>query len=155
VWHEQHWLYSVTLRGFAHLFPVHAIPLLNLIRSSYTLRCRGCFFHFDHFTDGRTPWTSDQLVVRPLSKHRTTQTQNKHIHSLYGIRTHDTGFRASEDILCLRSLGYRDRHGFFKIFKIATNINESHWFQASRSRLYSRWRQDFPILIISWGHFGG
>jgi hypothetical protein len=37
-------------------------------------------FH-DHFTDGRTPWTSDQLVARPLPKHRTTQTQNKHIHT--------------------------------------------------------------------------
>jgi hypothetical protein len=28
-------------------------------------------FH-DHFTDGRTPWTSDELVARPLPKHRTT-----------------------------------------------------------------------------------
>jgi hypothetical protein len=61
-------------------------------------------FH-DHFTDGGTPWTSDQLVARPLPKHRTTQTQNKHtpnIHALYGIRTHDPGFRASEDSSCLR-----------------------------------------------------
>jgi hypothetical protein len=33
-------------------------------------------FH-DHFTNGRTPWTSDQLVARPLHKQRTTQTQNK------------------------------------------------------------------------------
>jgi hypothetical protein len=33
---------------------------------------------FDHFTDGRIPWTSDLLVARPLHKHRTTQTQNKH-----------------------------------------------------------------------------
>jgi hypothetical protein len=31
--------------------------------------------HF--FTDGRTPWTSDQSVARPLPKHRTTHTQNK------------------------------------------------------------------------------
>jgi hypothetical protein len=38
-------------------------------------------FH-DHFTDGRTPWTSDQPVARPLSKHRSTQTQNKQIHIL-------------------------------------------------------------------------
>jgi hypothetical protein len=37
------------------------------------------FFYFDHFTAGRTPWTSDQLVARLLSKHRTTPTQNKHI----------------------------------------------------------------------------
>jgi hypothetical protein len=55
-----------------------------------------------HFTDGRTPWTSNQLVARPLPKHRTTQTQNKHIHTsnihaLCGIRTHDPTFQASED----------------------------------------------------------
>jgi hypothetical protein len=29
------------------------------------------------FTDSRASWTSDQLVARPLPKHRTTQTQNK------------------------------------------------------------------------------
>jgi hypothetical protein len=70
-------------------------------------------FH-DHFTDGRTPWTSDQLVARPLPKHRTTQTQNKdihmpYIHALCGFRTHDPGFRASEDSTCFRTLGYPDR----------------------------------------------
>jgi hypothetical protein len=68
----------------------------------------------DHFTDGRTPWTGDHLVARPLPTHRTTQTQNKrihtpNIHALCGIRTHDPGFRASEDSSCLRPLGYRDR----------------------------------------------
>jgi hypothetical protein len=67
----------------------------------------------DHFTDCRPPWTSDQLVARPLPKQRT-QTQNKHIHIpnihvLCAIRTHDPGFRASEDSTCLRPLGYRDR----------------------------------------------
>jgi hypothetical protein len=42
-----HWLYS----------PLGPWPLL--------------FFQFhDHFTDGRTPWTSDQLIARPLPKHR-------------------------------------------------------------------------------------
>jgi hypothetical protein len=56
-------------------------------------------FH-DHFTEGRAPWTSDQLVSRPLPKYRTTQTQNKHIqipniHALCGIRTNDPGFQAS------------------------------------------------------------
>jgi hypothetical protein len=73
-----------------------------------------CFHFHDHFTDSRTPWTSDQLVARPLSKHRTTQTQNKHIHTptihaLCGIRTHDPRFRGSEDSSCLRQLSYRDR----------------------------------------------
>jgi hypothetical protein len=37
-------------------------------------------FH-DHFTDSRAPWANDQLVSRALPKHRTTQTQNKHIHT--------------------------------------------------------------------------
>jgi hypothetical protein len=68
-------------------------------------------FH-DHFTGGMTPWMSDQLVAIPLPKYRTTQTQNKHIpniHASLGIRTHDTGFLASEDSTYLRLLGYRDR----------------------------------------------
>jgi hypothetical protein len=29
------------------------------------------------YTDGRTPWTSDQPVTRPLPIHRITQIQNK------------------------------------------------------------------------------
>jgi hypothetical protein len=29
------------------------------------------------YTVGRTPWTGDQPVSRPLPMHRTTQTQNK------------------------------------------------------------------------------
>jgi hypothetical protein len=68
--------------------------------------------HF--FTDGRTQWTSDQLVARPLHKRRTTQSQNKrihtsNIHALSGTRNHDPSVRASEDIACLRPRGYCDR----------------------------------------------
>jgi hypothetical protein len=38
----------------------------------------GRFFSFLIFyTVGRTPWTGDQPVARPLPAHRTTQTQNK------------------------------------------------------------------------------
>jgi hypothetical protein len=70
-------------------------------------------FH-DRFADVRTLWTSNQLVSRPLPKHRTTQTHKKHIHipniyALCGIRAHDSGLRASEDSTCLRPLDYRDR----------------------------------------------
>jgi hypothetical protein len=59
-------------------------------------------------------WTSHQLVARPLPKHRTAQTQNKHIytpniHALNGIRTHEHSVPASEDSSCLRLLAYRDR----------------------------------------------
>jgi hypothetical protein len=69
--------------------------------------------HF--YTDGRAPWTSDQLVARPLPTHRTTQTQNKriqtpNIHALSGIRTHDPSVQASEDSSCVRSRGHCDGH---------------------------------------------
>jgi hypothetical protein len=68
----------------------------------------------DLFTIGRTSWTSDQLVARPLPKYRTAQTQNKHIytaniHALSGIRNHHHSVRASEDSSCLRLLVYLDR----------------------------------------------
>jgi hypothetical protein len=32
------------------------------------------------YTDGRTPWASDQPVARPLPTFKTTQTQNKRTH---------------------------------------------------------------------------
>jgi hypothetical protein len=56
---------------------------------------------------------SDQHVVRPLPKHRTTQTQNKpihtpNIHAPSGIRTHDPNIRASEDSTCIRPRCYYD-----------------------------------------------
>jgi hypothetical protein len=58
------------------------------------------------FTDDRTPWTSDQLIARPLPKHRTTQTQNKHIHTpnihaLSGIRTHDPSVERAKTVHAL------------------------------------------------------
>jgi hypothetical protein len=34
-------------------------------------------FQFLNRTHGRTPWTGNQPVARPLPTHRTTQTQNK------------------------------------------------------------------------------
>jgi hypothetical protein len=92
-----------------------------------------CFQFHDHFTDGRTPWTSDQLIARPLPKHRTTQTQNKHIHNkqtqnkhihttnihaLCGIWTHDPGFQASEDSSCLRPLSHRNRRHIYKVIEL-------------------------------------
>jgi hypothetical protein len=32
------------------------------------------------YTVGRTPWSEDQTIARPLPTHRTAQTQNKLIH---------------------------------------------------------------------------
>jgi hypothetical protein len=81
-----HWLYS----------PLGLWPLI--------------FQFHDHFTDG-------SLLGRVISSSQglyLNTGQHIHIpniHALCGIRTHDPGFRASEDSTCLRPLGYRDRLG--------------------------------------------
>jgi hypothetical protein len=66
------------------------------------------FHNLFFYTVGRTPWTSDQSVARPLPTHRI----NAHtdIHALSGIRTHDPSVRASEDSSCLRQGGHCVRH---------------------------------------------
>jgi hypothetical protein len=85
---------------------------------------RGPWFQFMIiFTDGRTPWMSDQLVARPLPKHRTTQTQNKHIHkpnihALSTTGTHDPRARMCEDSLCLRPLGYCELHNYLLLPRV-------------------------------------
>jgi hypothetical protein len=49
---------------------------LNVIFFSLALQppwaLASAFQFHNHFTEGRTPWTSDQFVARPLPKHRTT-----------------------------------------------------------------------------------
>jgi hypothetical protein len=72
------------------------------------------FYSLNLYTIGRTPWTGDRPVARPVPKYRTAQTQNKrahtrNIHAVNGNRTHDHSVRASEDSSYLRPLGYRDR----------------------------------------------
>jgi hypothetical protein len=69
----------------------------------------GRFFSFlIIYTVGRTPWTGDQPVARPLLTHRTTQTQNKRTQTSmpHWDRTHDPSVRADEDGSCLRSRGH-------------------------------------------------
>jgi hypothetical protein len=63
-------------------------------------------FH-DHFRDGRTPWTSDQLVARPLPKYRTRQTQNKRIHipNIHALCGVEPTIPASERAKTLHTLG--------------------------------------------------
>jgi hypothetical protein len=54
--------FSMALRAHSGLRPLVLVP-------------------YSFFTVGRTPWTGDQPVTRPLPAHRTTQTQNKRIHT--------------------------------------------------------------------------
>jgi hypothetical protein len=56
------------------------------------------------YTVGRTPWTEDQPVARPLPIQGTTQTQNKRTqynHAWSGIRTHYPRVRAGKRVHAL------------------------------------------------------
>jgi hypothetical protein len=69
------------------------------------------------YTVGRTPWTGDQPVARPLPTHRTTQTQIKSTHR-YPCLEWDWNPRSqlsSEDSPWLRPRSHRDRSFTFYI----------------------------------------
>jgi hypothetical protein len=53
--------------------------------------------------------SSSQGLYLYTNTEKRIYTQTPNIYSLSGIRTHDPGFRASEDSSCLRPLIYRDR----------------------------------------------
>jgi hypothetical protein len=56
------------------------------------------------YADGRTSWTGDQFVARPLPTNRITQTQNNHTHThpcLNGIRTHEHKFERAKTVHAL------------------------------------------------------
>jgi hypothetical protein len=78
------------------------VPTPTLYGSIVLSLDRGRFFTFlSLYTVGRTAWTSDQTVARPLPIHRTTQHRiNAHRHALSEIRTHDPSVRTSEDNSC-------------------------------------------------------
>jgi hypothetical protein len=59
---------------------------------------------------GRVISSSQGLYLNTGQRKHRINTPNTH--ALYGIRTNDPGFRASEDITCLRPLGYRGRQLF-------------------------------------------
>jgi hypothetical protein len=59
---------------------IHVSSLINsFTHSSMALQWLWPLLQFRNlfYTDGRSPWTSDQPVARPLPTHKTTQTQKK------------------------------------------------------------------------------
>jgi hypothetical protein len=63
------------------------------------------------YTAGRTPWTRDQPIARPLPAYSTTQTEYMHtdIHDSSGIQTHDPSIWVGEDGSCLRLRSHCDQ----------------------------------------------
>jgi hypothetical protein len=86
------------------------------------------------YTDGRTPWTSDQYFARSLPTHRTTQTQKAHtnIHALSGIQIHDPRVRMSEDSSCFRPRGRGDRPLFSIGVQNCPNASQPAVYQSNR-----------------------
>jgi hypothetical protein len=79
------------------------------------LFCLGRFFSFlslYEYTVGKTPWTGDLPVARPLPIHRTTHTD---IHVLSGIGTHDPSIWAGEDCSWLRSRDHCDGQCYISV----------------------------------------
>jgi hypothetical protein len=71
------------------------------------------------YTVGRTPWTGDQPVARPLPTHNNTNTEETptNIHALSEIRTHDPSVREGGGGSCLRPRSHCDRHRDSSIVK--------------------------------------
>jgi hypothetical protein len=81
----------------------------------------GRFFRFlVLYTVGRTPWTEDQPVARPLPTRRTTQTQNKRIQTFMpsvGFEPTIPAFERAKRVQaldCAASVISRVLHRFYK-----------------------------------------
>jgi hypothetical protein len=71
-------LTPVTSISILNVGPTNVIffLLLPYLGAGSHIGAQGWLLSFlDLVISGRTPWTGDQLVARPLPKHRTTQTQ--------------------------------------------------------------------------------
>jgi hypothetical protein len=77
-------------------------------------------FHNHFYTDGRTPWTSDQPVARPLPTQRTTQIQIKRTQTSMPQEAVEPTIPAFERAKTVRALGRAaTTRGFI-------NINSKH-----------------------------
>jgi hypothetical protein len=86
------------------------VSLIHSLMALHPFFGPGRFFTFVILhTVGRTPWTGDQTVARPLPTHRTAKIQNIQNNASSGIRTHDPSVGAGEDCSCFRPRGHRDR----------------------------------------------
>jgi hypothetical protein len=70
------------------------------------------------YTVGRTPWTVDQPVARPLPTHRTTQTQNKRTQTsmlCVGFETRSPMFERAKTVHALdRSAAVIDPYYYYR-----------------------------------------
>jgi hypothetical protein len=105
---EMYLLFNITFKLRIILYRTQYLLPLTLYLSiclsvcgSTALVDLGLFFSFlILYTDGRTAWTGDQPIARPLPTHRTTQTQNRRTYR-YPCLEWDSNPRSQ----CLRERG--------------------------------------------------
>jgi hypothetical protein len=109
-------LYSVLLRHSLSLSSTYASVSVSpcIDRYEYLWLYSPCepwslFQFLNPHTDGRTPWTGDQLVARSVPARRTTQTQNERTQTSIPRVGCEPTIRAGEDGSCLRPRGHCDR----------------------------------------------
>jgi hypothetical protein len=97
---------------FSKPFPYyHQYTLLQWL---YSPCGPGPLFQFlNLYTVGRTAWTGEQPVARPLSAHRTTQTQNKRTQTSMPSVGFEPTIPAFEDSSCLRPRAHCDRPSIY------------------------------------------
>jgi hypothetical protein len=100
--------YSMTLKNTQiSLLKFHSLYSSICVSTVLSLDLgRFCSFLILH-TVGRSPWSGDQPVARPLPTHKINA--NIDIHASSWIRTHDPSVRVSEDSSCLTPRGHSDR----------------------------------------------
>jgi hypothetical protein len=148
--HSHPWVCSNKAAAIAHCFLVLLYSCRSLWGMGHPWNALFLFSFLILQTVGRTPWARVQLVAKPLSKHRTTQAQNEHIHTpnihaLCGIRTHDPGFRESEDSTWLIPLGYRDRLLLITL----------HNLDRKMQRRSLMWRIQHRFVFVQWADWTG
>jgi hypothetical protein len=77
---------------------------------------------------GRSPWTGDQPVARPLTTQNNTNTDILAHSFQTGIRTHDPSIRAGGDISCLRPRGHCHRLVSLFFYKWTVALLWYFWF---------------------------
>jgi hypothetical protein len=106
------------------------------------------------YTDGKTPWTGDQLVARPLPTHRTTQTQNKRTNRHPFLNSNSRSQHSNERRqLCLRPRGHCNRHEEYYVASSLARSNVILWtsWEFSESALVPKILDVNAPFITCWG----
>jgi hypothetical protein len=143
-WHRLDALYSYVHNFSSHLYCFVCCGNLPSPPVLFPLWSIGLISQFlDNFTDGRTPWTGDQLVARPLPTHRT----NAHRHSCLEWDSKPRSQCSSgRRRFILRRRGHYDRPIVYSLHQIL--LNEGMWDKKEKD--YAPMRCEMGTELRRW-----